>query len=105
MSSTWRPAPQRLNENGKHWRMLCRGVWSRGLRPYWCYRVPCLSGDRHFRAFFKRLTTNPIFRRQETPEADERNGGWYANNLGGRHREDSLAVAQLASSLSAIPPV
>ena len=39
MSSTWRPAPQRLMKTGSIGSMLCRGVWSRGLRPYWCLRA------------------------------------------------------------------
>jgi hypothetical protein len=28
-----------INENGTVGDMLCRGVWSRGLRLYWCLRA------------------------------------------------------------------
>ena len=46
MSSTWRPAPQRLMKTGSIGSMLCRGVWSRGLRPYWCDLDPSRCKQR-----------------------------------------------------------
>src|SRR5215469_12004700 len=34
-----------INENGLE-RILCRHVWSRGLRPYWCFSSPRMSLTR-----------------------------------------------------------
>jgi len=34
-----------INENGLE-RILCRRVWSRGLRPYWCFSSPRMSLTR-----------------------------------------------------------
>src|ERR1035438_7510311 len=33
------PSATTINENGKHWQYAVRGVWSRGLRPYWHLRA------------------------------------------------------------------
>jgi len=33
------PSATTINENGSVSSMLCRGVWSRGLRPYWRLRA------------------------------------------------------------------
>ena len=46
VSCAWRRAPQRSMKMEFGGSMLCRSVWSRGLRPYWCLRARGLRRPR-----------------------------------------------------------